>query len=209
MDYTPYLYLGAIPAVLIGQIYFLGVRMSNPEKMIKPRPGGLGDSEKAFIASYDPWLAAERLQFRTAFRFGAINVAVYQQENQPRYFSFLFHQRVTFSAESYLEDLTILDTSNSGSLGLFPRPGAYAQSFPGISAEELWKRHLEGESHLTMRFGYHFEPLGRSYEDLVIPAMRLRLQYNRTQFLWPVRVLYRFFVTRYTIRHKTIAQQFS
>jgi hypothetical protein len=153
-------------------------------------------------------LTSASLDFRTTFQFGAIQVAVFQQKDQPRFFSFLFHQRVTFSAESYLEDLTILDTSNSGSLGLFPRPGAYAQSFPNISAQETWERHLEGESHLSKKFGFRWVPIKRSYEDLVIDALRVRMKYNRSQIFWPIRVLYRYFVTRHRIANRTIMEQF-
>jgi hypothetical protein len=208
MNYTPLLWIGALPAVLIGKIYLLGRRMSQPEKMIRPTPGGLTTQQQQTIAYYNEWLASAKLQFRTAFKFGSVQVAVFQQEDQPRFFSFLFHQRVTFSAESYLEDLTILDTSNSGSLGLFPRPGAYAQSFPNISAQELWRKHQEGEAYLTQKFGFRWVPIKRTYEELVTEAMRIRMKYNRSQFLWPVRVLYRYFVTRHVIANRTIAQQF-
>ena len=208
MSYTPLLWIGAVPVVLIGQIYLLGRRMSEPEKMMCSLPGGLDTRQQETIASYNAWLASAGLQFRTAFRCGAIKAAVFQQGDQPRFFSFLFHQRVTFSAESYLEDLTILDTSNSGSLGLFPRPGAYAQSFPNISAQDVWQKHLDGETYLSQRFGFRWVPIKRSYDDLVIEAMRIRMRHNRSQFLWPVRVLYRYFVTRHTIANRTIAQQF-
>lgn len=208
INYTPLLWIGAVPVILIAQIYLLGRRMSEPEKMMCVLPGGLDARQQEIIACYNEWLAAQKLQFRTAFRFGSIRAAVFQQENQPRFFTFLFHKEVTFSAESYLEDLTILDTSNSGSLGLFPRPGAYAQSLPHTSAQALWQKHLEGEAHLAQKFGFRWVPIRRSYEDLVIEALRVRMKYNRSQFLWPVRVLYRYFVTRHVIANKTIAQQF-
>lgn len=203
-----YLWVFILPAILVGQIYLLGRRMSQPEKMLRPLSNGLTPFQEQTIAAYSDWLASNKLQYRSAFQFGVVAAVVYQQEGQPRFFSFLFHSRVTFCAESYLADLTILDTSSSGSIGLFPRPGAFAQSFPNISVEETWRRHLEGEAYLAQKFGFNWKPLTRTYDDLLLEALRIRMNYNRSQFLWPVRVLYRFFVTRNLIKNKTIAQQF-
>jgi hypothetical protein len=208
MNYEPWILTCALPALLIGRIYVLGRKLSEPEKMMRAIPGGLTPEQTQFILQYKDWLASQNLEFNTAFQFGAIRAAVFQEKGLPRYFSFQFHQRLTFSAESYLEDLTILDTSNSGALGLFPRPGAYAQSFPNISAQDLWRLHLEGEAHLTKKFGCQWKPINRSYYDLVVEAMRVRMKYNRSQFLWPVRVLYRFFVTRHRIANRSIVEQF-
>jgi len=182
--------------------------MSTPEKMMRPIAAGLSVFQQETISRYDDWLASINLVFRTSFQFGAIQVVVFQQGDQPRFFSFLFHNRVTFAAESYLEDLTVLDTGTSGSLGLFPRPGAYAQSFPNISARDAWQRHLEGEKHLSEKFGFVWVPLKRSYEDLFVAAARLRMKYNRAQAFWPIRVLYRYFVTRHCVVNRSIAQQF-
>jgi hypothetical protein len=208
MDYTPLILICAVPVALVGQIYFLGRRMSEPEKMLQAMTGGLAGQQQAAISQYKDWLASAGLAFRTSFKFGTIQAAVFQQGDQPRYFSFYFHKRLTFSAESYLADLTVLDTSNSGTLGLFPRPGAYAQSLPRISAQETWRRHLEGEAQLTKKFGFQWVPIARSYEELLTAAMRIRMKHNRSQSFWPVRVLYRYFVTRHLTSNKSIAQQF-
>jgi hypothetical protein len=208
MDYTPLLWIAAAPAAILGQIYLQGRKMSEPEKMLRPIAGGLTTQQAEIISRHKDWLASVGLEFRTSFQFGIIRVAVFQQGNQPRFFSFMFHQRITFSVESYLEDLTILDTSTSGSLGLFPRPGSYAQSFPNISSEEAWRRHLEGEAHLTRKFGFSWVPLHRSYEEIMLAAMRVRMKYNRSQPFWPLRVLYRYAVTRHRIANRSIVQQF-
>lgn len=204
------LWLGAVPAVLVGQIYVLGRQMSEPERMIRPLPGGgVTPQQHDTISRYSEWLASQNLQFRTAFQFGKIQTVFYQQGSYPRFFAFFFHQsRITFSAESYLEDSTVLDTGNSGSPRLFPRPGAYAQSFPNMPAQQLWLKHLEGETYLTQRFGHRCLPTNRSYEEIFAEAVRIRMKHNRSQFLWPVRVLYRYFVTGQTTTGRTIAQQY-
>jgi hypothetical protein len=208
MDYRPWLWVAAVPAVLVGQIYLLGRKMSEPEKMISPVMGGLNPHQEQTISQYKDWLDSVNLRYLINFKFGSILVAVYQQGNEPRFFSFLFHQKLTFQIESYLEDLTILDTGTSGNGGLFPRPGAYAQSLPNLSPQEAWQRHLEGEAYLTKKSGYVWVPLKKPYEQILPEAMRLRMKYNRTQLFWPFRVLYRYFVTRRRIQNRTIAQQF-
>jgi hypothetical protein len=198
------------PGLLLGQIYALGLKMSAPEKMMQPFPDGLNaltPLQRQTIEEHQEWLNSENLQFRACFRFGAITVATFQQGAQPRFFSFMFHQRTTFSAETYWQNLTLLDTSSSGSLGLFPRPGSYAQSFPGISAEGTWGRHLEGEAYLAEKFKFPAAQITRPYVDLVVSAMRIRMQHNRSQSFWPFRVLYRYFVTRNQIANRTVMQQ--
>jgi hypothetical protein len=207
-DHTSFLWLAVVPVILIGQVYVLGVRMSKPERMLRPIKQGLSAAQEAALLRYKDWLASVGLEFRTSFQFGSIRVAVFQQGNQPRFFSFMFHQRLTYCAESYLDDLTCLDTCTSGDLGLFPRPGSYAQSFPNLSPEEAWDRHLEGEAHLSRRFGYVWVPLTKLYEDIMLEAIRLRMRHNRGQSLWPLRVLYRYAVMRKRLANRTIAEQF-
>jgi len=208
MDYTIIAWIAIVPAVILLQIYLLGRKMSESEKMIRPIAGGPTPFQQKTLAQYVDWLTSVNLVYCTSFQFGIIQAVVFQDKNAPRFLSIMFHKRLTFSAESYLEDLTILDTSTSGSLGLFPRPGAYAQSFPGNPPQEMWRRHLEGEAHLTKKFGYRWAPLKRPYRDILMQAMRVRMQYNRSQAFWPFRVLYRYAVTRHRISNKTIMQQF-
>ena len=208
MDYT-LLWIAAVPVFLVGQIYLLGRKMSAPEKMMRPITGGLNPNQEQTLSQYKDWLASVNLEFRNCHQFGSIQSAVFQQRNKPRFFSFRFHKKLTFNAESYLEDLTVLDTSTSGSLGLFPRPGAFAQDFPNFSPQEVWQPHLEGETYLTKKFGFVWIPLKQPYEQILLEAMRLRMKCNRSQTFWPFRVLYRYFVTRHSVKNRTIKQQFS
>ena len=54
MNYTPLLFIGAMPVFLLGQIYLLGRRMSAPEKMLRPTPNGLSDQQRETISHYIP-----------------------------------------------------------------------------------------------------------------------------------------------------------
>ena len=89
-------------------------------------------------------------------------MATFQQKNYPRYFSFYFHQRTTYSIETYFDDdeCTCLDTATSGSIGMFPqRPRQYQQSFPNVTPDEAWRRHLEGEAYLLQRLSIQWKAL--------------------------------------------------
>ena len=193
---------------LLGQVYVLGCRMSEPEKMLEPMPGEWSVVQQEVFSRYEQWLVEMNLEFRTAFKFGTIQTVVFQEQNLPRFLSILFHKRVTFSVDSYMEDLTNLCTDNSGNLGLFPRPGSYNQSYPNTSPQELWKRHLEGEAYLSRKFGCQWAPLTQSFEEVVLASIRLKMQYNRSQFMWPVRVLYRYFVTCHLLKNRSIMEQY-
>ena len=179
--------------------------------MLIPFPDGLEaltPLQRQTIEGHQEFLTSANLQFRTCYQFGAIKAATFQQLDQPRFFTFMFHQRTSFNAETYWEHLTLLDTSSSGSSGLFPRPGAYVQSFPGISAEETWRRHLEGEAYLSEKFQFPRVRITRPYEEFVVSAMRIRMQHNRAQSFWPVRVLFRYFVTRNKLANRPVMEQF-
>lgn len=197
-----------VPAVLIGQIYLLGRMMSTPEKMLKPLTHGLTALHQETLVRYKDWLASVGLEYRSCFQFGVASVIVFQQGNEPRYFSFLLHRKLSFTIETYLADLTIYETGTSGSVNLFPRPGSYAESFPDTSPSEAWLRHLEGEAYLTRKFGFRWVPLNRSYEEILLDAIRLRMKYNRSQAFWPVRVLYRYAVNRHTFPDRSVAEQY-
>lgn len=202
------IWIGAGVVILIGGIYVLGRKMSEPEKMLRLLPIGLMSQQQQTIVQHQAWLSSIGLEFQVAFQFGAIHAAVFKQKGQARYFSFLFHGSTTFSVETHFEDQQEFDSSNSGSLGLFPRPGAFAQSFPGLSAEELWKRHLEGETYLMQRFGLKPLNTNRPYVETFFELTRIRMQYVRSQSFWPVRVLYRFFVTRRRMVNRTVMQNY-
>jgi hypothetical protein len=206
MNYELFLWIGVFVAVLAVQIYVLGVRMSQPEKMI--RRTSLSPLQQTAIDAYNEWLASVQMEHRTTFQFGTITVTVYQQRDQPRYLSFMFHKRLSWCVESYLEDLTILDTTNSGSPDLFPRPGAYKQNFPLVSVQDIWQRHVEGEAWLSARFGYKWMPINRPYEEILADAMRIRMKHNRAQSFWPFRVLYRYAITGRRHMNQPITQQY-
>ncbi|HWD17988.1 MAG TPA: hypothetical protein VHB20_01815 [Verrucomicrobiae bacterium] len=197
----------ALILVLALVIYQHTRAISSAEKLFVMLPGGLPPEKEAFILRYEQWLNAQLLEYHCSFRFGMAQVSVFKQKDQPRYFSFLFHSFTSCCIDSFFDASGNLETSNSGSNGLYQHPRGYIQSFPKCPPPELWQRHLEGEQYLTVNLGWRLQPFAEPYANHLIATTNALIAHNRTQSLWPFRILYRFFVTRFAIRNKSIAQQ--
>ena len=147
----------------------------------------------------------------SSYRFGSIEVVTFKQEGAQRFFSVLFHNRITFSLASYFDDVdcTSLETSMSGSTGMFPaRSNAFRQSFPGATLDEICQRHLEAEDYLMKKFNLRWKPLTLSPEERTIKGIRLHMQHVRSIPFYPVRALYWYAVSRRKIANRTVQQQF-
>ncbi|HUS34907.1 MAG TPA: hypothetical protein VM680_06105 [Verrucomicrobiae bacterium] len=187
--------------------YFLTLQMSRPEKMIHNLSPSELDQCNWRIQQHQSWLASVNLQFLTAFRFGSIKALVYKQYNAPRYFTFHFHEaRCTFGVQSYFQDGKAVETATSGDTGMHPLPGLYKQSFPGLSPEEAWRRHLEGEAHFINIHGFVHTPLTTEFKQALCDEIRATMRYTRSQPFWPFRQYYRFFVTRHRLRNRSVAE---
>lgn len=210
MDYTSLLvHILAPLAVIVVIVYALVLKASNPESMLRPLPAGLTPFEQQTISGHREWLAYYNLQFLTCFQYSTIRVAVFQQQGMQRFLSLYFHQKLSYSIETYFDDLTSLDTSTSGSVGMFPaRPGNYKQSCPGARVDEAWRRHLEAEDYLMKKFGFQFRPLSQSYEQTLMNVMRLQMQHVRSLRFWPFRAIYWYHVNRSRMANKSIQQQY-
>jgi hypothetical protein len=202
-------FIPALPAMLVLNIYILGRRMRNPESMITMKQPPLPSQVQRALVQHELWLTTASFEFVTSFSFGTIFSVVYRQSVQPRFLSFHFQQnsqRPLFDLETYFEDGAILDTETSGMSGLYPRPGAYAQGFPQCSLEYIWTRHLEAEAYLIGRFNLVPRAVTRPYTEELCRAMRVRVEYNLSQSFWPCRVLYRYFTTMRLRRNKSVME---
>lgn len=204
-----WLVLAAAPFIIAGQVYFLIHKMSEPEKMLVP--GGLDVDKQRALSGYQAWLSANNFYPVASFQFSRIQVATYQQKDAQRFLSFMFHQRLTFSIETYFEDddCTCLDTGTSGSIGMFPRrPNQYQQSFPNISPDEAWQHHLEAEAYLMRKFNIQWKSLRMPYEQILFKATRLQMQFVRSIPFYPFLALYWYFVSRRRMANRSIQQQY-
>ena len=202
--------LAGAPFFLIARIYFLIRKMSEPEKMLI-RLNTLPPQYQQIVDGHRDWLRGKGLEPVMTRQFGRIQTVTFQQKGTNRFFSFYFHRRATVGVETYFDDTecTCLDTSTSGSVGMFPsRPHQYQQSFPNASPEEAWQRHLEAEAYLVKKFGLRQRPLTLTYEEILLKAVRLRMQFVRSIPFYPVRALYWYFVSRGKAAGRSIQQQF-
>jgi len=209
MDYAPLLFFAAFPLIIAAQVYLLVRKMSEPEKMLKPIVGNFSPDKEQIIAGHIAWLNARDMRRVTSFEFGAIQTVVFQQHGTQRFFNILFHQKVSYDMESRFDETTFLETSTGGSAGMFPaRPKAYKQSFPGMSPEQAWQRHLEAEAYLMRKFGIVWRPLNQPYEQVLINSLRMSMNYVRSIPFYPFRALYWYLVTRQRFSNRSIQQQF-
>ncbi len=201
--------IAAAPFIIAGQVYLLVRKMSEPENMFQSLPGGLDPNKQRLLTGHQSWLDANSFYPVATFQFGIIQVAAFRQKDTQRFFLFNFHKRLTFCADTYFSDDTGFETSNSGATGMFPkRPGKYAQSFPGIAPDELWRRHLEAETYLVNRLPIVQKSLSMPYEQLLLHNLRLEMQYVRSIPLYPFRALYWFAVARKRMANRSIQQQY-
>jgi hypothetical protein len=208
-DNSYWVMIAAAPFIIAAGVYLLVRMMSEPENMFQSFPGGLDPNKQQTLAGYQSWLNSNDFYPASCFRFGSIHVAAFQQRNTPRFFCFNFHKRLTFCADTWFSDETGLETSNSGDTGMFPRrPGKYAQDFPNVSPDELWRRHLEAETYLLQKFKIEQKSLSMPYEQLLLHNMRLQMRYIRSIPFYPFRALYWFAVTRRRMANRSIQQQF-
>lgn len=208
MDYTSLGFLAFAPVLVIGQIYLQVRKMSEPEKMMW-RPEGLSADKQELLLQHKDWLAANNFQYLTIFQFGSIQVAVFQQVNTQRFFSFNFHQQLSHDLVTLFDDVNGLTTATNNNVGMFPvPPGSYKQGFPDASVEEAWRRHLEAEAYLIRKFGIVQRPLTLTYEQGVLEGIRQHMNYVRSIPLWPVRSLYWYAVMRKRMANRSVQQQY-
>ena len=88
------------------------------------------------------------------------------------------------------------------------RPRQYQQSFPNVAVDEAWRRHLDAEVYVMQRFGVRLQPLRMSYEQMLLKALRMRMEFVRSIPLYPFRALFWYFIKRGRMANRSIQQQF-
>jgi hypothetical protein len=204
------IFLVGMPVLVVVSVYKIVVKMSEPEKMMQPMSvNQMSPDRQQIVAQHRDWLGAQGYHFLTNFRFGTIDVAVFQQTNAPRFFNLYFHQTVSYDLISRFSEADGLTTATSKSVGMFPRmPGQYKQSFPGASADAALQRHYDAEAWLVQRKGIQWQQVNKSYEQCLVDVMRREMQFVRAIPLWPVRSLYWYAFMRGKMANVSIQQQY-
>lgn len=200
------------PFVIATGVYFLVRKMSQPEKMLFPLPNGLAPERQWVVNGYGHWLQSQQLQTIGAFRFGSLETIAFRQKGAPRFFSIVFSRMgVSFAVETFFDgtDSPSLETGTSGSTGMFPAPPrTYKQSFPGVTPDVAWQRHVDAEAYLIERFCLRYRPLTLPYEQILLNGVRTTTQYVRSIPFYPFRAVYWFFVSRRKANNRSIQEQF-
>lgn len=100
-----------------------------------------------------------------------------------------------------------LDTATSCYAHFFPQPPrVFVQSFEGLTADEVWSRHREGEEYLAAECGVVRQPRTGGAEQRLREAVRTRLDYARSHRFYGVRALYWYFVKMRCLHNKPIQE---
>jgi hypothetical protein len=208
-NYMPFIFIAASPLILIGSIYFMVLKVSEPEKLMGPIAGGLSADRQEVVLQHKEWLAVQGYQYLTSFQFSTIQVIVFQQANAPRFFSLNFAKSMSYDLVTQFDDKNGLTTGTSGAIGMFPvTPGSYKQSFPNAAADIALQRHLEAETYIINKAGIVCQPITKPYEEIVVDGIRAQMKHVRSIALWPVRAVGWYFVNRKKMANLSVQQQF-
>jgi hypothetical protein len=208
MEYTLFFIIAA-PLFMAGATYLQVRAMSTPEKMMRPIAGGLSSEKQQIVLDHKEWLTSKNLHYITSFQFGSTQVAAFQQTATSRFFCFYFGPSFSYDIMSIFDDTNGLTTASNTGIGMFPfEPGTYKQGFPQLGPDLLWQRHMEAEAHLINKFGFRWQPLTKTFEQMTLDAIRRQMLHVRSIPLYPFRAIYWFTVKRKQMANRTIQQQY-
>ena len=204
------IFLAILPCLVMFAVYSQVMKMTKPEEMMFSLPEGLDANKQGVIERHRDWLVARQLQYLTAFRFGQIVAVVFQQTGAPRFLSFYFvNETWKYDLVTRFNGRESLTTASGNSAFSLPRtPGAYLQSFTGVTLDDLWQRHVEAEAYLLQKFHITWETMTVSYLDHVMDGIRRQAQHIRSIALWPVVALYGYFVKRHRMVNCPVQSQY-
>jgi hypothetical protein len=213
-----------IVAVMVGLIpclVVLGIARRITKSLEKVRRGLVqplarreSSAADQLFQKYALWAQSRRMEFLGAFRYETVASSLMVVWKCPLPSSyFCVHQvhgkqRFEFISIINEETGTTLTTSSTHETFIIPQmPGSYAQSFPGLTTEDLRVRHAEAQAYLfevkRTRFDQGKLPLPQLVEH--IAQQRVRSIRQRTLSSWYC--VWWYFVSRLRWGNKTVEQQ--
>ena len=169
-------------------------------------------AEYAKARQYDDWAQGEGFEWLGGYLIEAGNrifIGAWQHAEQSVYFCVYCHSLGTaFDLVTYFcDDVTLTTGSSKDGQMLPPHPGAFMQTFPGKSPEELWDRHLLAEAFLSSQMSVTAKPEDRPFDQVFTEAAHRQVAYVRSIPLWPLRAIYWYLVRRSRLAGKSIQDQ--
>jgi hypothetical protein len=163
--------------------------------------------------SYSSW--AEKNGFQRIGSYTATGnavVAAWGRGDEPTYFCVyvLVNNTMTFDFVTIINGDKGLTTSNSPDGCFYPTPpGDFKQVFPDYSIDEIWKKHKTTLEYLKSEHRVWAKSNYGSFEESFHEGIVGEMKYITSIPLWPLRILYWFFVRRIKMRGISVEMQIS
>ncbi len=123
---------------------------------------------------------------------------------------YIADQNAHFDFVTKYDDGQGLTTSSSLDGGTLPLPpGDFSQSFPGLTLNEIWELHTEGENYLEKRFELKRQEFAADILSEIKHSIRKQYEHVTSLWAWQIRGPYWYFVRRKLIANKKVAARFS
>lgn len=120
-------------------------------------------------------------------------------------------QAVTLSVREFVtmlpKDHSLTTSSARDAFTLPFRSGSFMQTFPKLSMDQLWERHMEGIMHVVRKTGIQPIMPEVPFVEIFNGSVVGQVAYVRSLSLWPLRALYWYFVKRWVMRNRSIEDQ--
>jgi len=201
-------------ALFIGGIIYgiySSVRRMAASPQLELAPELLGEINRSIPADLSSFLLTRGFRPVEAYRFHRIRLAIWMQPDGPPSQYFSFYRTPTQSNFEFVagfSDDGSLTTTRGRAAFIFPRPfGAFIQSFPNSSIEQLWDLHVKGTQHLISDVSIPTRECSHSFPKGFRRSIVRQLSLIRSLPLWPVRGVYWFLVKRFLLHNRPVWKQ--
>ncbi|MHC4757024.1 MAG: hypothetical protein ACYTE8_00045 [Planctomycetota bacterium] len=155
------------------------------------------------------WAVSNGFEFTGNFRFGVVYISGWEHARRPSFFcEYRIQEKSFFDMVTIFANDTGLTTASSKDGQLSPKPpGAYHQTFSGLSLEQLWEKHVEAENDLVEKGGAALPDVMLSFEDEITGSVHKQFEYHKSISLYHFRVPWWYFFRRGRRHNKSIQKQ--
>ena len=186
-----------------------------PRATLKPMQPDDAEAERRMgeAALDQTWLSEQSFQWENAYHFhsfiGKVTVRAWRQPESATFlcqYVFQGGKTTTDIVSIFSLDKRVgLTTGSTRDAQFMPhRPGIFVQSFSGVDTATLWQRHTESEVVVADVTGVNPEPVNRSFDELLLDAIRDQMEYVRSLPLWPLRAPYWYYIKRFRVHNKPV-----
>jgi hypothetical protein len=143
---------------------------------------------------------------------GRITMGIWKNRDKRIYFcsyDIVVKDKIAYEFSSELNKDSDLSTSNIKDSMLFPdSPGSYKQAFDRLDLDALFIKHENATTHLQQHRNLSVVERAEPMNELMLESFHRLVTHVKSLPLWQLRGAYWFFIRRYRMNNKSIAQQY-